>query len=213
MFLSHVNEFESIRSNVLKWLLQAMLLMTLTAVFPFLRPPPCSSGPCDPPTQWQLGIIYAVIALVTVGLGGTRFTPATFGAAQFDEASDRDTFFSWHVTGMYVSSIVGGTGIIYIEEYAGWTVGFGLSAVISLLGLVLFLTGRPYYRNPKPDINAFVDIFRDMATRVKKRKMEPSEDLWRYNKLESGESTAPQTSDECLRYSFINLYTSITSVV
>ena len=152
-----------------------MLLFTLTAALPFLRPAPCSSGPCEAPASWQFGILYIGIALMTIGLGGTRFTAATMGAAQFDDAGDQDTFFSWYVVGLYLSSIIGIAGIVYIQDNAGWFLGFGVCAAISISGLIIFLLGNRYYRHPEPEKNAFIDVLHSIVSRVKRRRPETSE--------------------------------------
>ncbi|XP_020252720.1 putative protein NRT1/ PTR FAMILY 2.2 isoform X2 [Asparagus officinalis] len=181
-----------------------MLLFTLTAIFPSLRPPSCTYSPCQGPTTWQFAILFMALALMTVGLGGTRFTGAAMGAAQFGDENDRDTFFSWYLVAMYISSIIGIVGIVYIQANLGWVLGFGVCAVIAAVGFVIFLLGNRYYRHPKPQENPLVDIFRQILSRAGKRKAasESSERLLCCSKVDDG-AVEPQTTIECPRYGFI----------
>ncbi|XP_020252718.1 protein NRT1/ PTR FAMILY 2.7-like isoform X1 [Asparagus officinalis] len=177
-----------------------MLLFTLTAIFPSLRPPSCTYSPCQGPTTWQFAILFMALALMTVGLGGTRFTGAAMGAAQFGDENDRDTFFSWYLVAMYISSIIGIVGIVYIQANLGWVLGFGVCAVIAAVGFVIFLLGNRYYRHPKPQENPLVDIFRQILSRAGKRKAasESSERLLCCSKVDDG-AVEPQTTIECPR--------------
>ncbi|XP_020252750.1 putative protein NRT1/ PTR FAMILY 2.2 isoform X4 [Asparagus officinalis] len=177
-----------------------MLLFTLTAIFPSLRPPSCTYSPCQGPTTWQFAILSMALALMTVGLGGTRFTGAAMGAAQFGDENDRDTFFSWYLVAMYISSIIGIVGIVYIQANLGWVLGFGVCAVIAAVGFVIFLLGNRYYRHPKPQENPLVDIFRQILSRAGKRKAasESSERLLCCSKVDDG-AVEPQTTIECPR--------------
>lgn len=163
-----------------------MLLLTLTASLPFLRPPPCSSGSIrEAPTGLQIAVLCVAIALMTLGVGGTRFTAATMGAAQFDDPSNQAIVFSWYAVGLYVSSIVALTAIVYIQENLGWDWGFGLCMAFAVVGLLVFLHGNRYYRHPKI-----------------KEKSESTENGWHYSRLEEG-ATASQASIDCSRYDYI----------
>jgi peptide/histidine transporter 3/4 len=48
--------------------------------------------------------MWHLIALSSLGLGGTRFTIATMGADQFDQPNNQGTFFSWYFFALYLAS-------------------------------------------------------------------------------------------------------------
>ncbi|KAJ8637009.1 hypothetical protein MRB53_011276 [Persea americana] len=77
--------------------LLGIVLMTLTATIHSLRPLPCTSGSvsCESPSTSQTAILFSGIALIAVGVGGTRFNIATMGANQFHKIKDQDSFFNW----------------------------------------------------------------------------------------------------------------------
>jgi solute carrier family 15 (peptide/histidine transporter), member 3/4 len=41
--------------------------------------------------------------------------------------------------------------IVWLENYKGWGTGLGLSAILILLGLLVFAAGLPFYRNQVPE--------------------------------------------------------------
>nr|CAD1828865.1 unnamed protein product [Ananas comosus var. bracteatus] len=105
---------------------QLGVLFTVTAAVPSLRPMPCSlsSDSCKPASAGQLAVLYAAVALLAVGAGGTRFNSATVGANQFDKAQDQEVFFNWFFILLYAASIIGATAIVYIQDRVSWALGF-----------------------------------------------------------------------------------------
>lgn len=57
-------------------------LLLLTVTLDGLSPPACSNL-CTPPSTTQYAVLYSSLALVSIGIAGTRFTLATMGANQF----------------------------------------------------------------------------------------------------------------------------------
>lgn len=117
-----------------------------------LRPPPCenrSPGLCKSPSTTQSAVLYSGLAMLSAGVGGTRFTIATTGANQFEEQEDRDTFFNWYFFIMYASAVIGSTAIVYVEDNVSWALGFVLCFLASLIGLAIFLSGKRFYCHDK----------------------------------------------------------------
>ncbi|KAG0463669.1 hypothetical protein HPP92_019738 [Vanilla planifolia] len=146
--------------------LQSMLLFTSTAVLPSLRPPTCYSATlCEPPTAIQLAILFFAVALMAVGVAGTRYNGMTMGANQLSSQTDRDAFFNWSFVALYLSSIAGATLLVYIQDSVSWPWGFGLCTAVAALALLLYLCGRPFYLRTKPNNNdnnnAFVRFGRE----------------------------------------------------
>ncbi|TYI73484.1 hypothetical protein E1A91_D07G131700v1 [Gossypium mustelinum] len=148
------------------------VFIALTATLNSLRPTPCNGrlgSFCKDPSWVQFLVLYAGIALGSMGLGGTRFTLATMGANQFDNPQHQGIFFNWCFFSQYAASAVGATALVYIEDNLSWGLGFGLSVAANLLALLIFLLGNRFYLHDKPQGSPFLDIVRVMVAAVRKR--------------------------------------------
>ncbi|XP_059660644.1 protein NRT1/ PTR FAMILY 2.7-like [Cornus florida] len=153
--------------------LLGMVLFLLTATVDSLRPSPCGNGSilCKIPSKIQFGVLYAGITLISIGVGGTRFTIATMGANQFDDPKHHGIFFNWFFFTMYTSSVVSATAIVYVEDNVSWAMGFGLCVAANVIGLVIFLLGSRYYRHVKPQGSPFLDLAQVFVAAIRKRKV------------------------------------------
>lgn len=156
--------------------MQGTVTLFLTATINSLKPHPCndSSSTCKPPTKIQYTVLYISIVLISIGFGGSRFTSASLGANQFDKPEHQGIFFNWFFFAFYVASCVALTGVIYIEDNFGWALGFGVCAVATFLGVVVFLSGYGFYRNDKPNGSAVLDLGRVFVASLRKRKWKNS---------------------------------------
>ncbi|TYH62652.1 hypothetical protein ES332_D07G134600v1 [Gossypium tomentosum] len=148
------------------------VFIALTATLNSLRPTPCNGrlgSFCKDPSWVQFLVLYAGIALGSMGLGGTRFTLATMGANQFDNPQHQGIFFKWCFFSQYAASAVGATALVYIEDNLSWGLGFGLSVAANLLALLIFLLGNRFYLHDKPQGSPFLDIVRVMVAAFRKR--------------------------------------------
>ncbi|KAK6935982.1 Proton-dependent oligopeptide transporter family [Dillenia turbinata] len=149
------------------------LLITLTAALKSLRPPPCANGSasCTGPSKIQYAVLFMGIVLAVTGVGGTRFTIATMGADQFDEPRDQEIFFNWYFFTLYVTEILSATALVYVEDNVSWVLGFGLCALVNLIGLAIFLSGTRFYRHVKPQGSPFTGLARVLVATVRKWKV------------------------------------------
>ncbi|KAJ7947755.1 protein NRT1/ PTR FAMILY 2.7-like [Quillaja saponaria] len=156
--------------------LMGTVLFTLTAAVDTLRPKPCTEelNMCKPPSKFQYLVLYIGIALIAIGIGGTRFTISTMGANQFDKPENQGIFFNWYFFTLYTASVVSITGIVYIQDSVSWALGFGLCGVASLTGLTIFLSGYRFYRHDKPQGSPFVDLARVLIASIRKWKLQLS---------------------------------------
>ena len=77
--------------------LQGMTLLTISAIIPTLRPPPCKGEElCVVADTAQLGILYIALLLGALGSGGIRPCVVAFGADQFDESDPKQTTKTWN---------------------------------------------------------------------------------------------------------------------
>ncbi|XP_040379813.1 protein NRT1/ PTR FAMILY 2.3-like [Oryza brachyantha] len=153
----------------------ALLVFTLTASVPGLRPPACTPGPglppCEAATAGQMAALYAGVLLLCVSAAGARFNLATMGADQFESPADRDVFFNWYFIFLYGSSVLGSTVLVYVEDSVSWQLGFGLAGVASAVALAALLLGARYYRRPAAQGSPFTGIARVIIAAARKRKV------------------------------------------
>ncbi|CAJ1956026.1 unnamed protein product [Sphenostylis stenocarpa] len=152
------------------------IILVLTTIIDSLKPKPCNNGSklCNPPSNFQYAILYGGIALCAIGFGGARFTTATLGANQFNEAKHQDIFFNWFFLTWYTVSVVSFTGIFYIQDNVSWAWGFGICSVANLIGLVIFLLGYRVYRLENPQGSAFLNLARVLVASIRKWKSQLS---------------------------------------
>ncbi|CAA0811952.1 Protein NRT1/ PTR FAMILY 2.7 [Striga hermonthica] len=153
--------------------LLGMLVLVLTAAIDQLRPKTCKNGsnPCDYPSQLQLAVLYLGLALASLGNAGTRFTIAPMGAHQFKSPGQQGIFFNWYIFTMYTATVISSTAIVYVEDNVSWVWGFGLCAAANLLGLVVFLIGKRFYRPFKARGSPFRGLARVLVGAISKRRM------------------------------------------
>ncbi|CAH2065327.1 unnamed protein product [Thlaspi arvense] len=149
-----------------------ILLLTLISSLDYLRPRQCETGSilCQSPSKLQLGILYAALALVTTGAGGTRFTLASAGANQYEKPKDQGSFFNLYFLSLYAGAITGATAIVYTQDNASWKLGFGLCAVANLVSFIVFVYGKKLYRHDKPMGSPFTSLIRVAVAATVKRK-------------------------------------------
>jgi dipeptide/tripeptide permease len=75
-------------------------------------------------------VLYNALSLIPLGTGGIKPFVSSFGAAQFDERDENEVqkkyaFFNWFFFAIKMGSLLGITLMAYIQEKAGWSVGFG----------------------------------------------------------------------------------------
>ena len=204
LFVLNNNSFKFSHLN-----LQGTIILTLTATINSLKPHPCSNDSsitCKPPTEIQYTVLYISIVLISIGFGGSRFTAASLGANQFDKLEHQGTFFNWFFFTFYVASGVALTGVIYIEDNFGWSLGFGICVVATFVGVVVFVLGYRFYRADKLQGSAVLDLGRVFVASVRKWKCKLSSRAEDYHVSSSGcddsmiEVLPPPTPGKRLRY-------------
>ncbi|XP_017981444.1 PREDICTED: protein NRT1/ PTR FAMILY 1.1 [Theobroma cacao] len=174
--------------------LLGMSLLWLTAVLPQARPPDCSSQnleSCASPKAAQLALLFSSFALMSIGAGGIRPCSLAFGADQFNNPSNPknervlQSFFNWYYASVGISIMISITVIVYIQDKAGWAVGFGVPAGLMLFSTVMFLLGSPLYIKMKANKSLFTSFAQVIAAAWKNRHsaLPPMDsDGWYYHK-------------------------------
>ncbi|RRT75896.1 hypothetical protein B296_00007571, partial [Ensete ventricosum] len=155
----------------------AVVLLTLTAAVPSLRPPPCAFGSdaCEAPSAGQRAFLFTAVALLAFGAGGSRFNFLAMGGGQFDKVRDQGIFFNWYFIVLYVSAVVGSTALVFVEDSVSWTLGYALCTAANAVALVGLLLGTKYYRMPAAQGSPFTGMARVVVAAFKKWNVKVSQ--------------------------------------
>jgi peptide/histidine transporter 3/4 len=113
------------------------------------------------PTTAQLGLLLSSFALMSIGAGGIRACSLAFGADQFNETDNLkkekilQSFFNWYYVSVGISIMLSVTVIVYIQDVAGWVVGFAVPVGLMLFSAVTFLLGTCLYIKVKANKSLF----------------------------------------------------------
>lgn len=141
------------------FMLQGLIMLTVQARLPSLKPPKCTPGnpnsPCQEVSGGKAGLLFIGLYMVALGVGGIKGSLATHGAEQFDEGTpqgrkQRSTFFNFFVFSLACGGLIAVTLVVWIEDNKGWEWGFGISTISILLSIPVFLAGSTLYRNKIP---------------------------------------------------------------
>ncbi|CAF2152104.1 unnamed protein product [Brassica napus] len=148
-----------------------------------IKPKPCettASSLCESPSKIQFGVLYSAITLACVGAGGNRWEQVHPGHCWCEsvkkKTKDQGSFFNWFFFTWYFAAAISTTAIVYTEENISWTFGFGLCLAANLLGFLVFLSGKRFYKHEKPSGTPFTSLLRVILAAVYKRKAEISID-------------------------------------
>ncbi|KAB2047598.1 hypothetical protein ERO13_A13G054300v2 [Gossypium hirsutum] len=171
-----------------------MTCLTLSAILPQLRPPPCKGEQvCQQATAGQLAILYGSLLLGALGSGGIRPCVVAFGADQFDESNPKEAtktwkYFNWYYFVMGVSILVAVTVLVYIQDNIGWGWGLGVPTIAMFLSIITFIIGYPLYRHMDPSGSPFTRLVQVSVSAFKKRKLAMVSDpnlLYRNDELDA----------------------------
>ncbi|KAF5737618.1 putative nitrate transporter [Tripterygium wilfordii] len=159
-----------------------LVSMTLSAVLPHLRPPPCPTQVnCKEASSTQLWFLYISLLLTSLGTGGIRPNVVTFAADQIDMSkssvqSRSWNFFNWYYFCMGLSTLTALTVVVYIQDNVGWGWGLGIPTIVFALSILAFVFGAPLYNKLKPGGSPLVRLAQVIVAAVKKRKSVVPED-------------------------------------
>ncbi|KAL4280702.1 hypothetical protein GQ457_03G012180 [Hibiscus cannabinus] len=157
--------------------LMGMIVLTLSAAMPKLRPPPCEGNQvCQEANVSQTAILYLALMLAAVGSGGIRPCVAAFGAEQFVEEDPRHpkktwVFFNWYYFALTAAALIAATVLVYIQDHVGWSLGLGIPTIAMAFSIVVFLIGYPLYRNMDPAGSPYTRVFQVCVAAFRKRKI------------------------------------------
>ncbi|KAH0707656.1 hypothetical protein KY285_012205 [Solanum tuberosum] len=132
-----------------------MCTLTLSASIPAFKPPECVGSVCPSATPAEYAIFFSGLYLIALGTGGIKPCVSAFGADQFDDTDPKErvkkaSFFNWFYFSINIGALISSTLIVWIQENAGWGLGFGIPAVFMSIAIASFFFGTPLYRFQKP---------------------------------------------------------------
>ncbi|CAH9105344.1 unnamed protein product [Cuscuta epithymum] len=154
-----------------------MISITISAIMPQLRPPPCpSQKDCTEASHIQLWVLYICLLLTSIGAGGIRPCVITFAADQIDMSKTKVegrkwNFYNWYYFCMGLATLTALTVIVYIQDNVSWAWGLGLPTIAMGLSVIVFILGSPLYRKVKPGGSPLVRLAQVIVASVRKRNV------------------------------------------
>lgn len=132
-----------------------MCTLTLSASVPTFRPAECVGSTCPPATPAQYTVFFLGLYLIALGTGGIKPCVSSFGADQFDDTDPgervkKGSFFNWFYFSINIGALISSSLIVWIQDNAGWGLGFGIPALFMGIAILSFFSGTPIYRFQKP---------------------------------------------------------------
>ncbi|KAH7858959.1 hypothetical protein Vadar_029797 [Vaccinium darrowii] len=157
-----------------------LVLIWITAMIPQARPPYCNQQEgesCKPPTGAQYAILLFSFMLMSIGAGGIRSCSMAFGADQLDHRDNPNNkrvlekFFTWYYSAIAISLLTAFTVIVYIQDHAGWKVGFLVPVILMFLSALSFFIASPFYIKQKADKSLLTNFVRVLVVCIKNRNV------------------------------------------
>ncbi|KAL6193969.1 hypothetical protein ACLB2K_035053 [Fragaria x ananassa] len=157
-----------------------LIIITISAVFPAFRPPPCPTQEnCTEASGSQLWIFYFSLLLTSLGSGGIRPCVVTFAADQLNYKTKVNTksviniqkwnFFNWYYFCMIFASVAALTVVVYVQDHVGWGWGLGIPTLAMAVSVVAFVIGSPLYKKLKPGGSPLVRLAQVIVAAFHKR--------------------------------------------
>ncbi|KAE9601013.1 putative proton-dependent oligopeptide transporter family, major facilitator superfamily [Lupinus albus] len=158
-----------------------MCILTLSASVPVLKPVECLGSICPPATPPQYVVFFIGLYLIALGTGGIKSCVSSFGADQFDDTDSQErikkgSFFNWFYFTLSIGALISSSFLVWIQENAGWGLGFGIPTLFMGLAIGSFLLGTPLYRFQKPGGSPIIRICQVVVASVRKRDLVVPED-------------------------------------
>ncbi|XP_042503168.1 protein NRT1/ PTR FAMILY 8.3-like isoform X4 [Macadamia integrifolia] len=155
--------------------------LTLSASVPAFRPPPCSGSVCTDTTPAQYAVFFCSLYLIALGTGGIKPCVSSFGADQFDDTDPRErvkkgSFFNWFYLSINIGALISSSFIVWIQDNAGWGLGFGIPTLFMGLSVIIFFSGTPLYRFQKPGGSPLTRMCQVVVASIRKWNLEVPED-------------------------------------
>ncbi|KAA8518959.1 hypothetical protein F0562_016267 [Nyssa sinensis] len=154
--------------------LLGLIFLTMSRLVPSLKP--CDTNLCHETRRIHEVAFFLAIYLVSIGTGGHKPSLESFGADQFDDANSEErrkkmSFFNWWNFGLCCGLLLGVTVIVYVQEHAGWGVADIILTIVMVASIVIFCTGRPFYRYRMPTGSPLTPMLQVLVAAIRKRSL------------------------------------------
>lgn len=139
------------------------------------KSPPCSESNdnCAPATTMRLFLLCTALFVYAVGYGGVMSSSLAFGADQLrhveNDAGKMERYVSWFYAASSFSSILGVSGLVYVQENFGWRIGYGVLVALVLIAVVGFFSGSSWYVSPNQTKNLVSGLFEVVVASYRNR--------------------------------------------
>ncbi|MCO5604216.1 hypothetical protein L7F22_058379 [Adiantum nelumboides] len=148
-----------------------MLLLTLSASVPSLKPPSCTvvtAGVCPKVSKGRVAFFFLSLYVISIGTGGIKPCLEAFGADQFDdeditERKRKSFFFNWWYFAICV------TVLVWLEDKKSWTLGFGIPTIVMLIASLIFYMGTRHYRHKLPGGSPLTQLAQVLVACIRNR--------------------------------------------
>lgn len=153
--------------NLYIWAWQGFILLSVQAHVPQLKPPQCNmllkSDECVEAKGLKALIFFVALYLVALGSGCVKPNMIAHGADQFSpqnssQSKSLSKYFNAAYFAFSIGELIALTLLVWIQTHSGMDVGFGVSAAVMALGLIILVAGIFYYRNKPPQGPIFIPI-------------------------------------------------------
>ncbi|XP_034900585.1 protein NRT1/ PTR FAMILY 8.3 isoform X1 [Populus alba] len=155
--------------------------LTLSATIPVLKPAECIGSLCPPATPAQYGVFFFGLYLIALGTGGIKPCVSSFGADQFDDTDPKERVkkgsFNWFYFSINIGCLVLSSLMVYIQDKAGWGLGFGIPALFMGIAIAIFFSGTPLYRFQRPAGSPITRMCQVVVASFHKRNLEVPQDI------------------------------------
>ncbi|KAK8522809.1 hypothetical protein V6N12_056504 [Hibiscus sabdariffa] len=158
-----------------------MCTLTLSASIPALKPAECVDSICPSATPAQYAVFFLGLYLIALGTGGIKPCVSSFGADQFDDTDPKErvkkgSFFNWFYFSINIGALISSSFLVWIQDNAGWGLGFGIPALFMGLAIGSFFSGTPLYRFQRPGGSPITRMCQVVVAAFHKRHLEVPED-------------------------------------
>ncbi|KAK6931667.1 Proton-dependent oligopeptide transporter family [Dillenia turbinata] len=156
-------------------------MCTLTLSATVFKPAECIGSVCPSATSSDYAIFFTGLYLIALGTGGIKPCVSSFGADQFDDTDSAErvkkgSFFNWFYFSINIGALVSSSLIVWIQDNAGWGLGFGIPALFMAIAIASFFSGTALYRFQKPGGSPITRMCQVLVASFRKWNLQVPED-------------------------------------
>ncbi|XP_042501746.1 protein NRT1/ PTR FAMILY 8.3-like [Macadamia integrifolia] len=156
--------------------------LTLSASVAAFKPSPCVDSVCPAATPAQYAVFFCGLYLIALGTGGIKPCVSSFGADQFDDTDPiervkKGSFFNWFYFSINIGALISSSFLVWIQDNAGWGLGFGIPTLFMGLAIISFFSGTPLYRFQKPGGSPLMRMCQVVVASFRKWNLEVPQDI------------------------------------